>query len=90
MRRKERREGEKVEVRRELIDAVRLSFHVCRGHKTENESKEKLVLTTVHLLINYRNACPYTKGANSTSRCARVHIVGTVVDSCSFTLRRWR
>jgi len=27
---------------------VHLSFHVYRGHKTENESKEKIVLTTVH------------------------------------------
>jgi len=90
MRRKERREGEKVEVRRELIDAVRLSFHVYRGHKAENESKEKIVLTTVHLLINYRNACPYSKGANNTSRCASINAVGMVGHSCSVTLRPWR
>jgi len=85
MGRRERRVGEKawnVEVRRELIDAVHLSFHVYRGHKIKNESKEKIVLTTVHLLINYRNACPCTKGANNTPRCPSVHILGMVVDSC--------
>ena len=83
--RRERRAGEKawnVEERRELIDAVHLCFHIYREHKTENESKEMIVLTTVHLLTNCRNACPYTKGANNTPRCPSVHILGMVVDSC--------
>ena len=82
--RRERRVGEKawnIEVRRELVNSVHLSFHIIAGIKQRMRAKKRSY-SPPHLLINCQNACPYTKGANNTPRCPSVRILGMVVHSC--------